>query len=207
MRAGCSPSKYLVVFHDAWEYHEDHLNVGMFGWWCLSYVGGICDFNSFMQMQQVYQDVWLVVRAEAGLHVCIITGRRNAWMGPQVSFAGQAWAEGEVWCAGLGGGMGMFLAGPLVEELKGEVASSSPLDSRRMLELLVPLVYRPAMKVRLTHHATLHASPPPASQLSCWLACISSALTIEQDSARLQAGLHKVIGNCSCNGPAWTAAA
>ena len=41
----------------------------------------------------------------------------------------------------------MFLAGPLVEELKEEVASSSPLDSRRMLELLVPLVYRPAMKV------------------------------------------------------------
>ncbi|KAK9862215.1 hypothetical protein WJX84_008545 [Apatococcus fuscideae] len=48
--------------------------------------------------------------------------------------------------SGLGGGMGMFLAGPLVEELKEEVASSSPLDSRRMLELLVPLVYRPAMK-------------------------------------------------------------
>ena len=59
---------------------------------------------------------------------------------------------------GLGGGMGMFLAGPLVEELKDEVASASPLDSRRMLELLVPLVYRPAMKV---HFAVLGVQRAP----------------------------------------------
>ena len=53
------------------------------------------------------------------------------------------------WGAGLGGGMGIFLAGPLVEELRATLdqATSQPLDCRRMLELLVPLVYRPAMKV------------------------------------------------------------
>ena len=54
----------------------------------------------------------------------------------------------------------MFLAGPLVEELKDEVASASPLDSRRMLELLVPLVYRPAMKV---HFAVLGVQRAPGS--------------------------------------------
>ena len=48
---------------------------------------------------------------------------------------------------GLGGGVGTFLAGPLMAEL--EVCSSeeySTRDMRRMLEILVPLMYRPAMK-------------------------------------------------------------
>jgi hypothetical protein len=50
--------------------------------------------------------------------------------------------------AGLGGGMGPFLMGPLVEELKQTLNPNTPLsDARRVLEVLVPLVYRPALKV------------------------------------------------------------
>ena len=46
--------------------------------------------------------------------------------------------------------MGVFLAGPVVEELKDAVgAPDVPAAARRALEVLVPLVYRPAMKVRL----------------------------------------------------------
>lgn len=53
--------------------------------------------------------------------------------------------------AGLGGGMGMFLAGPLAEELRAAPAAEAPLVAgRRALEVLVPLVYRPAIKVHLT---------------------------------------------------------
>lgn len=52
--------------------------------------------------------------------------------------------------AGLGGGMGVFLAEPIVDELRS--VADAPDDSgdqaRRVLEVLVPLMYRPAMKVR-----------------------------------------------------------
>ncbi|KAK9829627.1 hypothetical protein WJX72_006957 [[Myrmecia] bisecta] len=49
--------------------------------------------------------------------------------------------------AGLGGGMGVFLAGPLIEQLKEAIATSAALaEVRRILEILVPLVYRPALK-------------------------------------------------------------
>lgn len=52
--------------------------------------------------------------------------------------------------AGLGGGMGPFLVEPIIEELKGVAASPAPLhDARRLLEVLVPLVYRPALKAAL----------------------------------------------------------
>ncbi len=45
--------------------------------------------------------------------------------------------------------MGVFLAGPLVEELRAAPASEAPLAAgRRVLEVLVPLAYRPALKVR-----------------------------------------------------------
>ena len=44
--------------------------------------------------------------------------------------------------------MGLFLADPLVEELTAAAATTSPLsNARRVLEVMVPLVYRPAMKV------------------------------------------------------------
>ena len=44
--------------------------------------------------------------------------------------------------------MGLFLAGPIVDELKDSVSSADvPAAARRSLEVLVPLVYRPAMKV------------------------------------------------------------
>jgi hypothetical protein len=50
--------------------------------------------------------------------------------------------------SGLGGGMGMFVVGPLVEELNEAVQPGKPVeDSRRCLEVLVPLAYRPAIKV------------------------------------------------------------
>ena len=49
---------------------------------------------------------------------------------------------------GLGGGMGMFLARPLAQELALAVAPTSPLSHARcLLTILVPLAYRPAMKV------------------------------------------------------------
>lgn len=52
--------------------------------------------------------------------------------------------------AGLGGGMGLFLAGPLAEELRAATAAEAPLVAgRRVLEVLVPLVYRPAIKAAL----------------------------------------------------------
>ena len=62
--------------------------------------------------------------------------------------------------AGLGGGMGVFLAGPLMEELKAAANGRSALlgAARRILEILVPLVYRPAMKV--TPHLPSLSSPP-----------------------------------------------
>lgn len=50
--------------------------------------------------------------------------------------------------AGLGGGMGLFLAQPLAQELALAIAPTSPLaHARRLLTILVPLAYRPAMKV------------------------------------------------------------
>lgn len=50
--------------------------------------------------------------------------------------------------SGLGGGMGMFVAGPLVEELNEAAKAGKPLeDARCCLEVLVPLAYRPAIKV------------------------------------------------------------
>ncbi|PRW45038.1 G-patch domain-containing [Chlorella sorokiniana] len=49
--------------------------------------------------------------------------------------------------AGLGGGMGPFLVEPLLEELQTAAESPAPLhDARRLLEVIVPLVYRPAIK-------------------------------------------------------------
>ena len=44
--------------------------------------------------------------------------------------------------------MGMFVVGPLLEELGEACAGAAPaLDARRCLEVLVPLAYRPAIKV------------------------------------------------------------
>lgn len=53
--------------------------------------------------------------------------------------------------AGLGGGMGLFLAEPLAQELALAIAPTSPLaHARRLLTILVPLAYRPAMKVTIS---------------------------------------------------------
>lgn len=45
--------------------------------------------------------------------------------------------------------MGLFVVGPLMEEL-AEAAQAPTLlpDARRCLEVLVPLAYRPAIKAR-----------------------------------------------------------
>lgn len=52
--------------------------------------------------------------------------------------------------AGLGGGMGPFLVEPIVEDLRSVLDSPAPLHgARRLLEVLVPLVYRPAIKSAL----------------------------------------------------------
>ncbi|CAL8468510.1 g8050 [Coccomyxa elongata] len=52
--------------------------------------------------------------------------------------------------SGLGGGMGAFMVGPLMEELAEAAQPSKPLfDARRCLEVLVPLAYRPAIKAAL----------------------------------------------------------
>ncbi len=56
--------------------------------------------------------------------------------------------------------MGVFLAGPLVEELRVAPASEAPLAAgRRVLEVLVPLAYRPALKVRTS------SRPPRGSKM------------------------------------------
>jgi hypothetical protein len=54
--------------------------------------------------------------------------------------------------AGLGGGMGPFLAAPLVEELTGSYRAAEKglrpwAECRRVLEVLAPLAAKPAMKV------------------------------------------------------------
>lgn len=52
--------------------------------------------------------------------------------------------------AGFGGGMGAFVVRPIVAALESGIASSTPAhDLRKILELLVPLVYRPAIKAAL----------------------------------------------------------
>lgn len=67
--------------------------------------------------------------------------------------------------AGLGGGMGVFLGGPIVDELKDCVgAADVPASARRVLEVLVPLVYRPAMKVR----GSATSSVPFLNRILCW---------------------------------------
>lgn len=49
--------------------------------------------------------------------------------------------------AGLGGGMGVFLSGPIIAELGAASQAADPLASgRRILEVVVPLCYRPALK-------------------------------------------------------------
>lgn len=48
--------------------------------------------------------------------------------------------------------MGVFLGAPIVDELKDCLgAADVAAAARRCLEVLVPLVYRPAMKVRCTY--------------------------------------------------------
>lgn len=45
--------------------------------------------------------------------------------------------------------MGTFLAVPLMADLEACMAADLSLqDARRMLEIMVPLMYRPAMKAR-----------------------------------------------------------
>jgi len=52
--------------------------------------------------------------------------------------------------SGFGGGMGEFIQRPLVAALESGAASQTPAhDVRKVLELLVPLVYRPALKAAL----------------------------------------------------------
>ena len=52
--------------------------------------------------------------------------------------------------AGLGGGMGAFVVRPILTALESGITSSTPAhDLRKILELLVPLVYRPAIKAAL----------------------------------------------------------
>ena len=44
--------------------------------------------------------------------------------------------------------MGLFLMGPLAQQLQDAAGSSTPvLPAMRLLTILVPLVYRPALKV------------------------------------------------------------
>lgn len=53
-------------------------------------------------------------------------------------------------CIGLGGGMGVFLAQPITSALNEALATSAALSEvRRILELIVPLAYRPPIKVDL----------------------------------------------------------
>jgi len=66
--------------------------------------------------------------------------------------------------AGLGGGMGTFLLGPFGSTLESCIDSSTLLyDSRKILELLVPILYQPAIKA-----AALDSSiPADLAKLVC----------------------------------------
>ena len=56
---------------------------------------------------------------------------------------------------GLGGGMGMFLSGPIIAELSAAPDATDPLAAgRRVLEVVVPLSYRPALKVNAVQSKT-----------------------------------------------------
>lgn len=58
-------------------------------------------------------------------------------------------AQLNICCVGLGGGMGVFLAQPITSALNEALATSAALSEvRRILELIVPLAYRPPIKVR-----------------------------------------------------------
>ena len=76
--------------------------------------------------------------------------------------------------------MGVFLAGPLMEELKAAANDRSALlgAARRILEVLVPLVYRPAMKVI---PVLPYLPAPPHQLLSCGL--IFTGVAQNQDEA------------------------
>ena len=95
--------------------------------------------------------------------------------------------------AGLGGGMGVFLAGPIVDEL-GQCAKAGDEvlpSARRVLEVVVPLVYRAAMKAAFldlgTAGVTAKVSLVPArsytlfrGQFRC---CICTAIVYVQQRA------------------------
>ena len=56
-----------------------------------------------------------------------------------------------VWSAGLGGGMGIFLAEPITKALNEALTARAALSEvRRVLEIIVPLAYRPPIKVSMT---------------------------------------------------------
>lgn len=72
--------------------------------------------------------------------------------GVRPAYNGCCKAEGLV--AGLGGDMGMALIQPIMTELREAVEESNPEPRAvRAVEVLVPLVYRPALKVLLISFA------------------------------------------------------
>lgn len=64
--------------------------------------------------------------------------------------------------------MGGFVVKPLQEELAQSCKPEKPLaDARRCLEVLVPLAYRPAIKVPMSCASSSQSGPPWQQLTSC----------------------------------------
>ena len=62
--------------------------------------------------------------------------------------------------------MGVFLAAPLLERLN-QCAPGSGLDAQLILEILVPLVYRPAIKVQPLLYGVMATFHHPKAFFTC----------------------------------------
>lgn len=78
--------------------------------------------------------------------------------------------------------MGVFLSGPIIAELTAASQAADPLASgRRILEVVVPLCYRPALKVG---HS---ASSRPTSTLRAMRSVLSVPSCLRESGFRLGA--------------------
>ena len=65
-------------------------------------------------------------------------------------------------CTGLGGGLGRLLAEPILKAMQESTEAGKNLsEARRVLEMVVPLAYRPPLKVSHSVTALPSACPPP----------------------------------------------
>ena len=75
-------------------------------------------------------------------------------------------------CTGLGGGLGRLLAEPILKAMQESTEAGKNLsEARRVLEMVVPLAYRPPLKVCYSVIALSIAWPPTLPQ-----ACLAAGM-------------------------------